>query len=172
MEPSKKQKLGLIVSDLEGTLTQNYSFWMNLNRELGMSPEEDEALYGEFIEHQDYKRWMEKIISRWKEINKNSPSKLKRKAFHEFYKNHLLRFREERSTESIDYLEEQYKVTATLSEEVAGVPGVVKAEKRLFFETTAYEGYGVIYPPFSSGGYYFKKPQVTSSCKSSRRRVR
>jgi HAD superfamily phosphoserine phosphatase-like hydrolase len=88
------RKKGMIVSDLEGTLTDEYSYWMNLNLEMGMTKEEDQALYEDFMEHRDYVKWMEKIIVRWKELNKDSPKKLTRKIFSEYDKNYL-KFKEE-----------------------------------------------------------------------------
>ncbi len=80
----------MIVSDLEGTLTENTSFWKNLNLEMGMTEAEDLLLYEEFMGHRNYTKWMEKIISRWKEINQHSPSRLHKATFNKFNKKHLI----------------------------------------------------------------------------------
>jgi len=99
-------KLGLIVSDLEGTLTANMSYWKNLNLELGMTEKEDQKLYDEFLNHRDYVRWMEEILARWKEINRNFPEKLNRKFFHEFNRKHLTIM--EGAREFIQYCKSHY----------------------------------------------------------------
>ena len=96
----------MIISDLEGTLTEGISFWKNLNLEMGMSEEEDFELYQEFMQDFDYIKWMEKIIFRWKEINKNSPSKLNKKVFKEFNKKYL-RIKEG-AQEFIQYCKSKY----------------------------------------------------------------
>ena len=96
----------MIVSDLEGTLTKGYSYWMNLNLELGLSEEEDRALYEDFMNHGDYTKWMEKIVCRWKEINKNSLEKLNKAYFDKFNRNHL-KIKEE-AREFIHYCRSHY----------------------------------------------------------------
>ncbi len=78
------------MSDLEGTLTKGISYWMSLNLELGMSKEEDKALYDDFMQHRDYTRWMTRVIERWKELNENSPERLNISFFREFNIKYLM----------------------------------------------------------------------------------
>lgn len=96
----------MIVSDLEGTLTEGYSYWMSLNLEMGMTAEEDQSYYEEFMEHRDYTKWMEKIIFRWKEINRLRPEKLNIKHFEEFNSRHLKI--KEGAREFIEYCKSDY----------------------------------------------------------------
>ncbi|MFX1295188.1 MAG: HAD family hydrolase [Promethearchaeota archaeon] len=77
------------MSDLEGTLTEGYSYWMKLNLELGISKEEDLDLYREFMQDFDYEKWMSRIFSIWKERNESNPEKLNKDFFIKFSKRYL-----------------------------------------------------------------------------------
>ncbi|HUX99992.1 MAG TPA: HAD-IB family phosphatase [Candidatus Deferrimicrobium sp.] len=87
---SKNQKKGIIFCDLEGTLTEEVSFWKNLNLEMGMTKEEDEFLYEEFMRDMSkYALWAQKIFLRWRDLNKTTLYKLNKEFFITFFKQHL-----------------------------------------------------------------------------------
>lgn len=73
----------------------------------------------------------------------------------EQYVDLLLQFKEIKSLKKIDYFDQQYAISETLILRLANISGITKNERRLLFETTAYEGYGVVFDPFNSGTYYF-----------------
>ena len=73
----------------------------------------------------------------------------------EQYANLLLQFQETKPLKSIDYFDQQYAIPEPLILQLTNISSVTKSEKRLLFETTVYEGYGIIIEPFDSNAYYF-----------------
>ena len=73
----------------------------------------------------------------------------------EQYANLLLQFQEAKPIKTVDYFDLRYAIPESLIQQLTNIPSVTKSEKRLLFETTVYEGYGVIIYPFDSSAYYF-----------------
>ncbi|MHA1264341.1 MAG: HAD family hydrolase [Candidatus Helarchaeota archaeon] len=87
---TNKKKIGIIFSDLEGTLTKEISFWKKINAEMGMTEAEDQNLYEDFIKNPStYPQWMEKIYRTWKKRKSTFSAKFNKKFFENFSKTHL-----------------------------------------------------------------------------------
>ncbi|UCH32401.1 MAG: FtsX-like permease family protein [Candidatus Bathyarchaeota archaeon] len=67
----------------------------------------------------------------------------------------LTRFHEQTTLQTIDYLSLQYDMPESLIYQLVEISGASKSEKRLLYETRAYEGYGVIINPDDPGGYQY-----------------
>ncbi len=73
----------------------------------------------------------------------------------ERYAHLLSQFQETKPVEPIDYLDNQFTISEQLIQQFANSSSVAEIEKRLIFETTVYEGYGVVFDPFNPSIYYF-----------------
>jgi HAD superfamily phosphoserine phosphatase-like hydrolase len=95
LKDGPKEKVGIIFSDLEGTLTEEVSFWEKLNLEMGMSKEEDKNLYDLFMDENRsnpdaaYSNWMNRIFTLWKKYSGDKPHKFNKTFIEQFCKNHL-----------------------------------------------------------------------------------
>nr|NIQ07054.1 ABC transporter permease [Candidatus Korarchaeota archaeon] len=69
------------------------------------------------------------------------------------YVNLLSQFFEAKETESIDYLDQRYRISESLVSELRAISGVLKADPRLVLGTTVYEVQGVIIDPEEPGQY-------------------
>ncbi|MBR9678404.1 MAG: hypothetical protein GOU97_03895 [Nanoarchaeota archaeon] len=69
----------LFVSDLEGTLTRGFSVFEKLNKELGVSGEQDYKFYQRFIDSdqtlEDQREWNSDLVSIWLKGEGKEPSK-------------------------------------------------------------------------------------------------
>lgn len=73
----------------------------------------------------------------------------------EQYSHLLSQFQETKLIEPINYLDNEFTIPEPLIQQLADSSSVVEVDKRLIFETTIYEGYGVVFDPFNPGIYYF-----------------
>jgi len=73
----------------------------------------------------------------------------------EQYATALRQFHKTESIAAIDYLSQEYSMPEPFILQLSSVPNVANSEKRLFYETVFYEGYGVIFNPIDTGVYYY-----------------
>ena len=88
-ETELKEKIGLIISPLEGFLTESDSFWNIINTELGLTPDSESSSPESSSTGTNYSTWIRRISSKWTQVIKNSPFKLKKQVFDEFYQKYL-----------------------------------------------------------------------------------
>ncbi|MHA1359722.1 MAG: HAD family hydrolase [Candidatus Helarchaeota archaeon] len=92
---SHKEKIGIIFSDLEGTLTEEVSFWEKLNLEMGISKEEDNNLYELFMDENTrepdvaYSNWMNRIFTLWKKYSQTNSQKFNKNFIQQFSRQYL-----------------------------------------------------------------------------------
>jgi phosphoserine phosphatase len=103
---AEKEKIGIIISPLEGFLLESDSFWKNLNSEIGFSAEYDQLLQENLSLQTNYFALVKKIILKWKQSFKDSLSKLNKQFFSDFYQKYL-RIREG-AKEFIEYCQKDY----------------------------------------------------------------
>lgn len=102
----EREKIGIIISNLEDLLTEGDSFWNAINAELGIPVGEGMGLYEKLLEKGSYPKWIKTISANWKQLTKTAPSKVSRQFFNEFYKKHL-RVREG-ARAFVEYCEKDY----------------------------------------------------------------
>jgi phosphoserine phosphatase len=102
----EKEKIGIIISPLEGFLTENDDFWKIINSELGYSTEYEPLIDNYSSEEPNYSKLIRSITSKWKRAMRDSPTKLDRRFFNDFYQKYL-RIREG-AIKFIEYCQENY----------------------------------------------------------------
>jgi phosphoserine phosphatase len=88
-EKELKEKIGIIISPLEGFLTESDTFWNVINAELGLAPDSESSSPDPSSARKNHAARVRNITSKWMQAMKDSPYKFNKQVFDKFYQKYL-----------------------------------------------------------------------------------